>query len=80
VVAARSGGIPDAVVDGETGILVAPGDRDATLSAVRQLLDQPGMARRLGSAGRLRVERHLNWERVVRDLRAIAAEHQRSGA
>jgi phosphatidyl-myo-inositol dimannoside synthase len=78
VVAARSGGIPDAVVDGETGILVAPDDGDAAVRAVRQLLDQQETARRLGAAGRLRVERHLNWERVVRDMRAIAAEHQRS--
>ena len=74
VIAARSGGIPDAVADGETGRLVDPHDLAAIEAVARQLLGDPQRARQLGDAGRDRVERHLNWDRVVREMRAIAAE------
>jgi phosphatidylinositol alpha-1,6-mannosyltransferase len=74
VVAARSGGIPDAVVDGETGLLVPPGDPTAAATAIGRLLDDAPLARRLGAAGRLRVERYLNWDRVVREMLEIAEE------
>jgi phosphatidylinositol alpha-1,6-mannosyltransferase len=73
VVASHSGGIPDAVQDGVTGLLVEPGKVEAATSAVRQVLNDEGLARRLGTAGRLEVETRLNWDRVVKDLRAIEA-------
>lgn len=78
VVAARSGGIPDAVSDGETGALVEPGDVAGVVVALDQLLKRPDVARRMGHAGRELVERHLNWDRVVRDMREIAATFGRS--
>jgi len=53
-VAARSGGVPEAVVDGSTGLLVPPGDAAAVASAVRTLLESPGLAGRLGRAARRR--------------------------
>ena len=74
VIGARSGGIPDAVVDGETGVLVGPDGFAAIEAAVRRLLGDRAMARRFGAAGRDRVERYLNWDRVVREMRGIAAE------
>jgi phosphatidylinositol alpha-1,6-mannosyltransferase len=78
VVAGRSGGIADAVSEGETGLLVDPTDAQAVAAAVKGLLDHPDRAQALGRAGRLAVERHLNWDRVVQDLRAIAAERGQS--
>ena len=77
VIATRSGGIPDAVSDGETGVLLEPGDPAGAAAAIDQLLKRPDVARRMGHAGRDVVERHLNWDRVVRDMREIAAEHGR---
>ncbi len=74
VIAARSGGIADAVVDGETGILVSPDDSAATAKAVAGLLGDPAGRRRMGAAGRERVERYLNWERVVGEMREVARE------
>jgi phosphatidylinositol alpha-1,6-mannosyltransferase len=74
VIGARSGGIPDAVVDGETGVLVDPDDLAAVAAVARRLLGDPVLARRMGSAGRDRVERYLNWDRVVREMRGIAEE------
>ncbi len=74
VVAGRSGGMPEAVTDGETGVLVDSEDPGAVAAAVGGLLADPERARRLGSAGRRAVERYYTWDRVVRDLQAIADE------
>ena len=74
VVAANSGGIPDAVRDGETGFLVPPEDPAALAGAISRLLADTELARRVGAAGRRAVETYYNWDRVVRDLRAIEAE------
>jgi glycosyltransferase involved in cell wall biosynthesis len=74
VVAGNSGGIPDAVRDGETGFLVPPEDPAAFADAICRLLADASLARRLGDNGRRAVEAHFNWDRVVRDLQAIEAE------
>jgi glycosyltransferase involved in cell wall biosynthesis len=57
VVATAVGGTPELVVHGETGLLVPPGDVDALAAALAQLLADPERARRMGEAGRARVER-----------------------
>jgi phosphatidylinositol alpha-1,6-mannosyltransferase len=74
VVAGNSGGIPDAVRDGETGILVPPEDPAALADAVCRLLTNRELATQLGQNGRRVVETHFNWDRVVRDLRSIESE------
>ena len=74
VVAGRSGGIPDAVRDGETGFLIPPEDPAAIAEVVTRLLGDAALAGRVGAAGRRAVETYYNWDRVVRDLRAIEAE------
>ena len=55
VVATGVGGVPELVVDGETGLLVAPGRPEALADAIGRLLDDPPLARRLAEAGRQRV-------------------------
>jgi phosphatidylinositol alpha-1,6-mannosyltransferase len=74
VIAGRSGGIPAAVRDGETGLLVDADRADAVAEAVSGLLDDPGERARLGAAGRRAVESHYNWDRVTADLRRIGHE------
>ena len=56
VVATAVGGLVDAVADGETGLLVPPGDVDALRSAVVRLLEDPGLRARLGAEARRRME------------------------
>lgn len=73
VVAGRSGGIPDAVKDGETGLLVDAESPRAVAAAIRDLLSDRERAARLGRQGREAVETYYNWDRVVADLMAIAA-------
>jgi phosphatidylinositol alpha-1,6-mannosyltransferase len=74
VIAGRSGGIPAAVRDGETGILVDADRADAVAKAVSRLLADPSLRRRRGEAGRRAVEQHYNWRRVTADLIRIGHE------
>jgi glycosyltransferase involved in cell wall biosynthesis len=57
VVASDVGGVAEAVVDGETGLLSRPGDPDALAEALARLVADPLLQRRLGEAGRDRVLR-----------------------
>jgi len=72
VLGGRSGGVPDAVREGETGLLVEPEDIGAVAAAVRQLLGNQELARRLGDGGRAAAETYFNWRRVTEDLRRLA--------
>jgi phosphatidyl-myo-inositol dimannoside synthase len=74
VVAGRSGGIPAAVRDGETGLLVDAERADDVAGAVARLLDDGELRARLGAAGRRAVETHYNWDRVTRDLVRLGHE------
>lgn len=68
VVAGRSGGVMDAVIDGETGLLVEPENPQQLADALSSLLHNPDLSRRLGENGRRRVERELNWREFTRKL------------
>jgi glycosyltransferase involved in cell wall biosynthesis len=78
VVATRVGGVPELVIEGETGLLVRPADPSALAAALQCLLDEPELRARLGAAGRARVERHFALDTFLQshlDLyrRALAA-------
>ena len=70
VIATRIGGIPDIVVDGETGLLVAPGDPAALRQALRHLLSDSQLRERFGEAARQRV-RHFQATAVATRLESI---------
>jgi glycosyltransferase involved in cell wall biosynthesis len=53
IVASDIGGLRDVVVDGETGLLVAPGDVQAMAAALRRLLADAGLRERMGAAARV---------------------------
>jgi glycosyltransferase involved in cell wall biosynthesis len=65
VVATRVGGTPEALTDGETGLLVPPGDAAAIAAAVSRLLDDPELACRLGRAARARIDDQFSVGRMV---------------
>jgi phosphatidyl-myo-inositol dimannoside synthase len=77
VVGGLSGGIPDAVRDGETGLLVDSNRAEPATQAVRLLLQDPALGRRLGSNGRIVVEQHYNWDRVAADFHRVGSEFAR---
>lgn len=72
MVAGRSGGMPDAVRDGETGLLVDPEDPRDVAATIGELPGDPARARALGEAGRRAVESFYNRPRVMADLCAIS--------
>lgn len=71
VVAARSGGAAEAVIENETGLLVPPDDPAALGQALQRLLDDPEMRQRMGRAGRRWVEREMNWDRAGHQFLSI---------
>lgn len=70
VVASRIGGIPEAVLDGETGILVPPGDSTAMADAIHRLIDDHELRMRLGRAAREHA-RQQDWSVVTRQVLAL---------
>ena len=83
VVGSNGGGVPEMIVDGESGLLSPMGDADGLARALESLLRDPIMANRLGCAAYARVRRHFTLQRVAHQVEAVysqvLAEHpQRS--
>ena len=71
VVASRVGGTPEVVVDGETGLLVEPANPEALAQALAGMLRDRERARRMGEAGRARVEALFDLGRSVDRIEAL---------
>jgi glycosyltransferase involved in cell wall biosynthesis len=65
VVATSVGGLRDLVVEGETGLVVPPGDPSALRAALERLLADPDLRRSLGAAGRRRARESFSWPAVT---------------
>ena len=71
VVATAVGGLAEAIVDGESGVLVAPGDTKALRAALERLLADADLRRRLGAAARERVRERFSREVAARATLAV---------
>jgi L-malate glycosyltransferase len=71
IVATRTGGIPEVVVDGETGFLTAPHDHEHIASAIVRLLRDPALRARFGEAGLARVRERFSVDRMVDETVAV---------
>lgn len=65
VIAARTGGIPEIVENGLSGLLVEPGDAGALAAAVTKLLENNALRGSLARAGRERVRERFNWDTIA---------------
>jgi phosphatidylinositol alpha-1,6-mannosyltransferase len=74
VIGGRSGGVPDAIVDGVTGLLVDPLDSSEIAEAIIKLLSNPELARKMGQAGRIRAQTEFNWDKIVGKLIRVLEE------
>lgn len=74
VVASAVGPVPEVVTDGETGLLVPPGDSRALGRALVRVLRDPDLAARLGRAGRARVEAEFGLDTMVARIDALYQE------
>jgi glycosyltransferase involved in cell wall biosynthesis len=72
-VATRAGGIPDVMVDGETGFLVPPRDHRAMAARLVQLLKDEGLRARMGTAALARARERFTVERMVEGTAAVYA-------
>ncbi|HXP90133.1 MAG TPA: glycosyltransferase family 4 protein [Fibrobacteria bacterium] len=68
LVASEVGGIPDVVLDGQTGILVPPGNPFALAEALRLLADDPALSARLVEGARARTRQFFSWDVVIPHL------------
>jgi phosphatidylinositol alpha-1,6-mannosyltransferase len=72
VVAGNTGGVADAVLDGETGLLVDPRETEQIAAACLRLLEDPSLAAGLVAASKRRISRSLTWDHVAaRTLEAL---------
>jgi glycogen(starch) synthase len=71
VVATEVGGLPEVVVDQETGLIVAKEDSEALAEAVLSLLRNPSRAVEMGQEGRVRAQQVFSWERHIDDYDAL---------
>ena len=74
VIGGRSGGVPEAIIDGKTGLLVDPENVGDIQKTIISLLENPSWAAKLGQNGRRRVETDLNWKKVGEKLESICRE------
>ncbi len=71
VVSTAIGGIPEMVVENETGFLVQPGDAVALANAIEKLISDPAVAQRMGRAGCERAQELFSIEKNTRELYAL---------
>jgi len=74
VVGSRTGGIPEVVADGETGLLVPPGEPEPLAEALNILLRDPDRAEAMGRAGRKRAVTEFGWPAIAAQTADLYAE------
>ncbi len=79
VVGSRTGGIPEVVAEGETGLLVPPGEPEALAVALNALLGDPDRAQAMGQAGRKRAVAEFGWPAIAAQTAELYAELANSG-
>ena len=70
VIASQVGGVPEIVLDGQCGVLVASDDADALSVALKQMCEDESLRERLGTAGRERAA-HFDWTAIAAQYQAI---------
>jgi glycosyltransferase involved in cell wall biosynthesis len=74
VVATTAGAFPEVIDDGVTGLLVPPADPAALAEAIARLMADAALRRRMGDAGRTRIEEHFTWRQTAVKTAALYAE------
>jgi glycosyltransferase involved in cell wall biosynthesis len=80
VVSTRLAGIPELVVNGETGVLISPGDTAALTEALQHLLCDGELRLRYGRAGRARIDQHFRIEDTIAPLLRLFEKRSPSSA
>jgi glycosyltransferase involved in cell wall biosynthesis len=78
VIGGNHGGTPEVILDNETGFLVEHGDVDGLADRIAILLRDPELCKRMGEAGRRRVEENYTFEPLRRKLMDLFAQLEAS--
>ncbi len=71
MIGANAGGIPEIIDDGQTGLLVKPGDPDEIAHAINSLLSQPGLMTKMGMASQKKFAEKFTYQRMAVNLSQI---------
>jgi colanic acid/amylovoran biosynthesis glycosyltransferase len=71
VISTTIGGIPEMIIEKETGFLVQPGDANALAGAIEKVINDRSLAQKLGQAGHERAQKLFSIEKNVRELCAL---------
>lgn len=71
VVATRRGGLPELVLDGETGYLLEPGSLEQLTQKLRQLIEQPNLRSPMGQNAKYHASRHFTQDRMIKDMELL---------
>jgi L-malate glycosyltransferase len=71
IIASRVGGLPEVVIDQETGIMVEPENVDALAQAMEHLMQHPEERQRMGRNGREFVLKHYDWQHNVSQMEEV---------
>ena len=74
VVSTAIAGIPEAVSDEETGLLVSPGDVDGLTRALERLLESHSLRQQMGAAARRRAEKYFDAEVIGSQVKTLWSE------
>ena len=74
VIGTRAGGIPELIDEGDTGLLVPPGDSSALAAAIRRLLDDPALRASMGARAREQAQERFTVARHVASVQAVYDE------
>ncbi len=77
IVASKTGGIPDMILEEETGLFALPKDTKTLVKGLLRLLEDPGLCRRLGERARAKAEAEFSMEKNIEQLLAIYDEVSR---
>ncbi len=75
VVTTRIGGIPETVDDGQTGMIVEPGDIAGLAQAIFQLVQDKALREGMGEMGKIKAETYFDAKVVAQQFLDIAVEH-----
>ena len=76
LIATKAGALPEFVSDGDNGILVKPGDIAALAAAIKLLLSDEHLRRKMGYSGRKTAERKFNWEKATKQTLEVYQQAQ----
>ena len=71
IIATSIGGIPDFVIDGKTGMLVAPDHPYEAAQSMKRVLEDPELRGRLTRYARTLVKNHYNWDRIADEVKEV---------